>query len=197
MGFTLNDIGKPIYDDKPETESDFQGAADFAELGGKFRVGTTTERNNFVGASEGWQWYDTSLDEMFFHDGSGWSNAQRKALLHAFSGNTTNIPGTGFNDFMSTTFSTPARRYVDIEVAFIAQADTTSFGFFRVLLNDVVLGAPRRVTNLGQINAAQPMSRRVAGRTKEGANTLVVQGNRDGGTGGWYANSPQLEVWAA
>jgi hypothetical protein len=197
MGFVLNGTGKPVYNTNPQTRADLQAGADFAELGGKFRVGTTTDRNSFVGASEGWQWYDTTLKEMFFHDGSGWSNGQRKALLHSYSGSTTNIPGTGYSTFMSTTFSTGSPRYVDIEVAFLGQADASSLGFFKVMLNGVELGSPRRVGNLGQVNAPQTVSRRVGGRTLAGANTLVVQGNHDAGTAGWYANSPQLEVWAA
>lgn len=78
MGYSTTDgsAGKGLgsFTDTASTEADFDKVIELIARMGNVRVGTTAERTALTGSSvyEGLHFYDTDLDALMKHDGSGW-----------------------------------------------------------------------------------------------------------------------------
>lgn len=66
--------GHPIFvdSDAPDVKVDPTEAAKYAGKVGTRLIGTTSARTAYTFAREGLEWYDTDLDSVFLHTGSGW-----------------------------------------------------------------------------------------------------------------------------
>ena len=76
MGYTAGTgtRGLDTYNSTPQTVADLQRLNDKIGERGHFRSGSTATRTALTGISvwEGLHFYDTSLDVLYKHDGSGW-----------------------------------------------------------------------------------------------------------------------------
>lgn len=77
MASSSNDptTGAPIYldSDAPDPAVNPTQVAAFAASVGTRLIGTTAERTAYAYAREGLAWYDTTLDALYMHNGSGWA----------------------------------------------------------------------------------------------------------------------------
>ena len=75
MGNTLNEFGKPIFDDIYSFPQDSQDAVDFADVFANIRVGTSTERQALAVGQQraGMLWSETDTSRVYQSDGAGWT----------------------------------------------------------------------------------------------------------------------------
>lgn len=66
--------GAPMFrdEDEPDPAVNPSQVAAFAAKVGTRLIGTTAERNAYEYGREGLEWYDTTLDSVLIHNGSGW-----------------------------------------------------------------------------------------------------------------------------
>lgn len=80
---------EPVFNSSgnaPTFAADLTDAAEYAAEYGNYKVDTTTVRNAFSGPWEGLAWYDTTLNQLYLYDGSGWT---RQAPTNRFKGTIT------------------------------------------------------------------------------------------------------------
>ena len=78
--------------DPPATGADYEEVARYAKFRGNSFKGTTAQRTGYAYAAEGHRWYDTTLDQEYLHDGSGWRLWHK--LPTAYTPVLTNISGS-------------------------------------------------------------------------------------------------------
>jgi len=76
----------------PETAADLTEVAAFAASVGTRLIGTTAERTAYDHAREGLEWWDTDLDTLYVHNGSGWETVFKDWA--AYTPTTVNFTGT-------------------------------------------------------------------------------------------------------
>jgi hypothetical protein len=88
--------GKPTFNDVSTTQADIQAAADFAELFAHWRVGPTTDRNNWTTVHEGTYWDDTTDLIVYRYTGGAWVPwwSQWKTFTPTLTGITLGTGGT-------------------------------------------------------------------------------------------------------
>jgi hypothetical protein len=71
--------GHPIFLDTaaPDIKVDPTKASEYAAAVGTRLIGTTAERTAYAYAREGLEWYDTTTNSVWIHNGSGWVNRAR------------------------------------------------------------------------------------------------------------------------
>lgn len=93
MGFTLSARKKPVFAPTPtQTVADLQAAADFAELMGNVRVGSSTTRTNLAAGElyNGLHFFESDTNSIYVYN-SGWKLWHRAPT--AYAPTLTNISG--------------------------------------------------------------------------------------------------------
>lgn len=94
----------------PELATDANLISNYAAKVGNRRCGTTTERNAATGSDlwEGLEWYDTTLNQQFIYDGSGWSTSQN---IYAQAAGVESMPFSSGENNHTITVTWPTGRF--------------------------------------------------------------------------------------
>lgn len=103
MGFSLNQYGKPVYDDAAEPLTDLQAAADYAFRMGNVLVGFESEKDALLNSqiSEGWLFSSVISGRIWLRAGGVWELVYEKP-----SGwQDVTVFGSGFNPYSGSGWS--------------------------------------------------------------------------------------------